>query len=46
MEAHTRTHTQTLAVAGEMKINLQAAAKFVDLNYTMNDRQINPKAIL
>lgn len=46
MEVHTCTHTQTLAVAGGVKINLHAAAKFVDLNYTMNDRQIIPKASL
>lgn len=37
MEVHTCTHTQTRAVAGGVKINLHAAAKFVDLNYTMTD---------
>lgn len=46
MEVHTCTHTQTLAVAGGVKINLHAAAKFVYLNYTINDRQIIPKANL
>lgn len=46
MEVHTCTHTQTLAVAGGVKINLHAAAKFVYLNYTINDRQIIPKAFL
>lgn len=44
MEVHICTHTQTLAVEGGVKINLHAAAKFVDLNYTMSDRQIIPKA--
>lgn len=44
MEVHTCTYTQTVAVAGEVKINLYLAVKFVDLNYTMNERQIIPKA--
>lgn len=37
MEVHTCTHTQTQAVAGRVKINLHAAAKFADLNNTMTD---------